>query len=30
VPAEDFAEPRAAVTALWDATMCVDGPDRRV
>jgi glutamate-ammonia-ligase adenylyltransferase len=25
VPAEDFAEVRAAVTALWHATMCADG-----
>jgi glutamate-ammonia-ligase adenylyltransferase len=30
VPAGDFAEPRAAVTTLWDATMCTDGPHARV
>jgi [glutamine synthetase] adenylyltransferase / [glutamine synthetase]-adenylyl-L-tyrosine phosphorylase len=30
VPAEDFADVRAAVTALWDATMCADGPRRRL
>jgi len=30
VPAEDFAERRAAVTALWDATMCADGPHAQV
>jgi [glutamine synthetase] adenylyltransferase / [glutamine synthetase]-adenylyl-L-tyrosine phosphorylase len=30
VPAEDFAEARAAVTALWDATMCTDGPQPRL
>ena len=30
VPAQDFAEVRAAVTALWDATMCADGPRPRL
>jgi len=30
VPAEHFFEVRSAVTALWDATMCADGQDRRV
>jgi glutamate-ammonia-ligase adenylyltransferase len=30
VPAEDFAELRAAVTALWDASMCTDGPHARL
>jgi len=30
VPAEDFAEVRAAVIALWDATMCADTPRPRL
>jgi [glutamine synthetase] adenylyltransferase / [glutamine synthetase]-adenylyl-L-tyrosine phosphorylase len=30
VPGEDFAEVRAAVTALWDATMCTDSPPPRL
>jgi len=30
VPAEDFAEVRAAVIALWDATMCADAPRPRL
>ena len=30
VPAEDFAELRAAVSGLWDATMCADGRPAQV
>ena len=30
VPAEEFADTRAAVTALWNATMCPDGQGARV
>ena len=30
VPAEEFAAARAAVTALWSATLCADGPGAQV
>jgi glutamate-ammonia-ligase adenylyltransferase len=30
VPAEEFAAARAAVTALWNATLCADGPGAQV
>jgi glutamate-ammonia-ligase adenylyltransferase len=30
VPAEEFAETRADVTALWNATLCADSQARRV
>ena len=30
VPAEEFAEARARVTALWNATLCADGQGSRV
>jgi glutamate-ammonia-ligase adenylyltransferase len=30
VPAEEFTDIRAPVTALWDATMCADGQGARV
>jgi len=30
VPVEEFAAARAAVTALWNATLCADGPGAQV
>jgi glutamate-ammonia-ligase adenylyltransferase len=30
VPAEEFADTRAAVTVLWDATLCADGQGAQV
>jgi len=30
VPAEEFAQMRAAVTTLWNATLCADAPGARV